>query len=152
MSRRSASPITKRDCWNGASARRRLRRFLGRLPKDNWLEVPYSAFVADRLETSERLTEFLCLTPEQTLRDFTLQNVRRSSESRDGAELTQHERLIGGPLLEQSVQPLRSGLTASGDPESVSGHQRKVACITLDLPRFLCGRCLLTWRVALARV
>ena len=102
--------------------------FLGRLPKDNWLEVPYSAFVADRLETSERLTEFLRLTPEQTLRDFTQQNVRRCSESRDGAELTQHERLIGGPLLEESVQPLRSGLTASGDPESVPGHQRKVAC------------------------
>jgi Sulfotransferase family len=88
--------------------------FLGRLPKDNWLEVPYSAFVADRLGTSERLTEFLRLTPEQTLRDFTQQNVRRGSESRDGAELTQLERLIGGPLLEQSVQPLRSGLTASG--------------------------------------
>ena len=88
--------------------------FLGRLPKDNWLEVPYSAFVADRLETSERLTEFLRLTPEQTSRDFTQQNVRRCSESRDGAELTQLERLIGGPLLEQSVQPLRSGLTAPG--------------------------------------
>ena len=102
--------------------------FLGRLPKDNWLEVPYSAFVADRLGTSERLTEFLRLTPEQTLRDFTQQNVRRCSESRDGAELTQLERLIGGPLLEQSVQPFRSGLTASGDPESVPGHQRKVAC------------------------
>jgi hypothetical protein len=102
--------------------------FLGRLPTDNWLEVPYSAFVADRLETSERLTEFLRLTPEQTLRDFTQQNVHRCGESRDGAELTQHERLIGGPLLEQSVQPLRSGLTASDDPESVSGHQRKVAC------------------------
>jgi Sulfotransferase family len=102
--------------------------FLGRLPTDNWLEVPYSAFVADRLETSERLTEFLRLTPEQTLRDFTQQNVRRCSESRDGAELTQLERLIGGPLLEQSVQPLWSGLTAAGDPESVPGHQRKVAC------------------------
>ena len=89
--------------------------FLGRLPQDNWLEVPYSAFVADRLRTSERLTDFLHLTPEQTLRDFTQQKVRRCSESRDGAELTRLERLIGGPLLEQSVNPLRSGLTTAGD-------------------------------------
>ena len=66
--------------------------FLGRLPKDNWLEVSYSAFVADPLGTSERLTDFLHLTPEQTVRDFTQQNVRRCSESRDGAELTQLER------------------------------------------------------------
>jgi hypothetical protein len=89
--------------------------FLGRVPQDNWLEVPYSAFVADRLGTSERLTDFLHLIPEQTLRDFTQQNVRRCSESRDGAELTQLERLIGGPLLEQSVNPLRSGLTTAAD-------------------------------------
>jgi hypothetical protein len=96
--------------------------FLGRLPQDNWFEVPYSAFVADRLGTSERLTDFLHLTPEQTLRDFTQQNVRRCSESRDGAELTQLERLIGGPLLEQSVKPLRPGLTTSGDRKSVPRH------------------------------
>jgi len=85
--------------------------FLGRLPQDNWLEVSYSAFVADPLGTSERLTDFLHLTPEQAVRDFTQRNVRRCSESRDSAKLTQLERLIGGPLLEQSVKPLRSELT-----------------------------------------
>ena len=89
--------------------------FLGRLPQDDWLEVSYSTFVADPFGTNERLTGFLHLTPEQRLRDFTQQKVRRCSESRDGAELTRLERLIGGPLLEQSVNPLRSGLTTAGD-------------------------------------
>ena len=102
--------------------------FLGRLPKDNWLEVPYSAFVADRLGTSERLTEFLRLTPEQTLRDFTQQNVRRCSESRDGAELTQLERLIGGPLLEQSVKPLQSRLTTRMRENRFREIRGEVAC------------------------
>ena len=97
--------------------------FLGRLPQDDWLEVSYSAFVADPLGTSERLTDFLHLTPEQTVRDFIQQNVRRCSESRDGAELTQLELVIGGPLLEQSVKPLWSRLTTSGDRKSVLGHQ-----------------------------
>jgi len=68
--------------------------FLGRLPQDNWLEVSYSAFVADPLETSERLTDFLHLTPEQPVRDFIQQNVRRYSESRDGAELSSSLRTV----------------------------------------------------------
>ena len=103
--------------------------FLGRLPQDNWLEVSYSAFVADPLGTSERLTDFLHLTPEQTVRDFIQQNVRRYSESRDGAELTQLELVIGGPLLQQSVKPLRSRLTTSGDRKSVPRHSGgEVAC------------------------
>jgi Sulfotransferase family len=101
--------------------------FLGRLPQDNWLEVSYSTFVADPFGTNERLTDFLHLTPEQTVRDFIQSNVRRCSENRDGAEVTKLERLIGGPLLEQSVKPLQSALTTSGDRQSVPGHQREVA-------------------------
>jgi hypothetical protein len=97
--------------------------FLGCLPQDNWLEVSYSAFVADPFGTSERLSDFLHLTPEQTVRDFIQHHVSRRSESRDGAELTQLERLIGGPLLEQSVKSLQSGLATSGDRRSVPGRQ-----------------------------
>ena len=85
--------------------------FLGRLPQANWLEVSYSGFVGDPFETNERLTDFLHLTPEQTVRDFIQHNVRRRSENRDGAEVTQLERLIGGSLLEQSVKRLQSKLT-----------------------------------------
>jgi hypothetical protein len=59
--------------------------------------------------------------------DFIQRNVRRCSESRDGAEVTQLERLIGGPLLEQSVKPLQSGLTTSGDRQSVRPRQLEVA-------------------------
>jgi hypothetical protein len=65
----------------------------------------------DPFETNERLTDFLRLTPEQTVRDFIQHNVRRSSENLDGAEVTQLERLIGGPLLEQSLKPLQLELT-----------------------------------------
>jgi hypothetical protein len=97
--------------------------FLGRLPQDNWLEVSYSTFVAAPFGTNERLTDFLHLPPAQTVRDFIQNNISRRSESRDGAELTQFERLIGGPLLEQSVKPLQSGLTTSGDRQSVPGRQ-----------------------------
>ena len=97
--------------------------FLGRLPQDNWFELSYSTFVADPFETNERIANFLRLTPAQTVRDFIQQNVRRSSESRDGAELTQLERLIGGPLLEQSVNPPQSGLTTSGNRQSVPAGQ-----------------------------
>jgi hypothetical protein len=102
--------------------------FLGRLPQDNWLEVSYSAFVADPLGTSERLTDFLHLTPEQAVRDFTQQNVRRCSESRDSARLTQLERLIGGPLLEQSVKPLRSELTTRTTENRFQDIRGEVAC------------------------
>ena len=101
--------------------------FLGRLPQDDWLEVSYSTFVADPIGTNERLTDFLHLTPEQTVCDFIQHNVRRCSESRDGAEVTQVERLIGGPLLEQSVKPLQSGLTTSGDRQSVPRGQLEAA-------------------------
>jgi len=97
--------------------------FLGRLPQDDWLEVSYSTFVADPFGTNERLTDFLHLTPEQTVRDFIQNNVRRCSENRDGAEVTQLERLIGGPLLEQSMKPRQSRLTTSGDRQSVPGRQ-----------------------------
>ena len=41
------------------------------------------------IRDNERLTGFLHLTPEQTVRDFIQHNVRRCSESRDGAEVTQ---------------------------------------------------------------
>jgi hypothetical protein len=85
--------------------------FLKRLPRDNWLEVSYSPLVADPFGTNERLTRFLDLTPEPAVRDFIQHNVRRRSESRDGAAVTELERLIGGPLLEQSVKPLQSELT-----------------------------------------
>ncbi len=88
--------------------------FLGRLPQDSWLELSYSTFVADPFGTSERIADFLNLTPEQTVRDFIQHNVHRRSESRDGAEVTELECLIGGPLLEQSVKPLQSGLTTCG--------------------------------------
>ena len=101
--------------------------FLERLPQDNWLELSYSTFVADPFGTSERLADFLHLTPEQMVRDFIRHNIRRRSESRDGAEVTQLERLIGGPLLEQSVQPIQSGLTKSGDRQSVPRRQLEAA-------------------------
>ena len=101
--------------------------FLERLPQENWLEVSYSTFVADPFGTSERLADFLHLTPEQMVRDFIRHNIRRRSESRDGAEVTQLERLIGGPLLEQSVQPIQSGLTKSGDRQSVPRRQLEAA-------------------------
>jgi len=97
--------------------------FLGRLPQDNWLEMSYSALVTNPFGISERLTDFLHLTPEQTVRDFIQSNVRRCSENRDGAEVTQLERLIGGPLLEQSMKPRQSRLTTSGDRQSVPGRQ-----------------------------
>ena len=122
LSRRFASPLTKRGLLEWRVSTQAVTSFLGRLPQDNWLEVSYSAFVADPLGTSERLKDFLHLTPEQTVRDFIQQNVRRYSESRDGAELTQLELVIGGPLLEQSVKPLRSRLTTSGDRKSVPRH------------------------------
>jgi hypothetical protein len=101
--------------------------FLGRLPQDNWLEVSYSIFVADPFGTNERIADFLHLTPEQTVHDFIQHNIRRCSESRDGTEVTELERLIGGPLLEQSLKPLQSALTTSGDQQSGPGHQREVA-------------------------
>jgi Sulfotransferase family len=85
--------------------------FLRRLPPDNWLEVSYSSFVANPFGTNERLTDFLRLSPEQTVHDFIQHNVHRRSQNRDSAELTQVERLIGGPLLEQSVKPVQSELT-----------------------------------------
>jgi len=88
--------------------------FLGRLPQDSWLELSYSTFVADPFGTSDRIADFLSLITEQTVRDFIQHNVHRRSESRDGAEVTQLERLIGGPLLQQSLKPLQSGLTTQG--------------------------------------
>jgi hypothetical protein len=97
--------------------------FLERLPQDNWLELSYSTFVADPFGTSERIADFLHLAPAQTVRDFIPDHVSRRSESRDGAELTQVERLIGGPLLEQSVKPHQSGLTIPVDRQSVPGPQ-----------------------------
>jgi hypothetical protein len=97
--------------------------FLERLPQDNWLELSYSTFVADPFGTSERIADFLHLAPAQTVRDFIPDHVSRRSESRDGAELTQVERLIGGPLLEQSVKPHQSGLTIPADRQSVPGPQ-----------------------------
>jgi Sulfotransferase family len=97
--------------------------FLERLPQDNWLELSYSTFVADPFGTSERIADFLHLAPAQTVRDFIQDHVSRRSESRDGAELTQLERLIGGPLLEQSVKPHQSGLTRPADRQSVPGPQ-----------------------------
>jgi hypothetical protein len=99
------------------------KSFLGRLPQDNWVEVSYSTFVADPFGTNERIANFLHLPPAQTVRDFIQDHISRRSESRDGAELTQLERLIGGPLLEQSVNPLQSGLTTSGDQQPVPGRQ-----------------------------
>jgi hypothetical protein len=94
--------------------------FLGRLPEDSWVELSYSTFVADPFGTSERIGDFLGIAPEQTVRDYIQHNVHRRSESRDGAEITQLERLIGGPLLEQSVKPRQSGLTIWDTPQSIS--------------------------------
>ncbi len=95
--------------------------FLGRLPQDSWLELSYSTFVANPFGTSERIGVFLNLAPAHSVRDFIRHNVHRRSESRDGAEVTQLERLVGGPLLEQSVKPLQSGLTTCGAQQPVSG-------------------------------
>jgi Sulfotransferase family len=101
--------------------------FLGRLPEDSWVELSYSAFVADPCGTSERIEDFLGIAPEQTVRDFIQRNVHRRTESYDGAEVKQLERFIGGPLLELSVKPFRSGLTIWNAQQSVSGRSTDLA-------------------------
>src|SRR5205085_8067205 len=62
--------------------------FLGRLPQDNWLEVSYSALVADPLGTSERLTDFLNLITDQTARHLTPHPPPPSRPPRHGAHTT----------------------------------------------------------------
>jgi hypothetical protein len=97
--------------------------FLGCLPQESWVELSYASLVTNPLEASTRVLDYLNLPLEPTLSDFVQCNVRRHSESRDGVGLTRLDRLIGGQLLEQSVQPLRVTLTAGAEVvPSRNGH------------------------------
>jgi hypothetical protein len=78
--------------------------FLGGLPAESRFELSYRALTEEPVAWMDRVVDFLGLAPSEEVRRFAREGIARRSDALDGRTPSDHERRLGGPLLEASLR------------------------------------------------
>lgn len=76
---------------------------LSKMPEESFIEVSYSDFVANPVDSIDEVLDFFGLNPDQEVHQFAGTEIRRQSSPITRTQLSEKESKIGGKLLQLSI-------------------------------------------------